>query len=638
MIGNYLTNTFFMIIILLILWMRSSAGIRRGPSLRRLRDLIAATGAYVLMDAAFIACDLAESCSDMLFSITVFVFYIIYVLLPFVWYQFVRNFVGSSFRPIFHKLEVIPFALLIILVILSPFTGILWSIEAGCTYVRGPLFTFFSFFNYFYYILPFIYAIVICIRKQRKKEPYLFQALAISLAPLVAAAVNNLVIPIYEIFPFQPFVSVLVTLMGYFFMAAKENDAISAEQQQVISDALQKANIAQQHAVEASKVKSKFLSNMSHDIRTPMNAIINLTELAKKSDDINVIKDYLSKMSVSESFLLTLINDILDMSKIESGEVTFNKEPLTRAEFLNTVDTVIEPLMSEKHINFHSELRPGQYTISVDKMRFNQIFFNLLSNAVKFTPEGGDVWFEVDNLEVADDILEIQFVIRDTGIGMSEDFLKHLYEPFAREHSQLNSSTRGTGLGLAIVKNLVEAMDGTISVKSELGKGTEFTVKFPVQILSKDDGSFQSTKQNEAEDKENIEGLNILLVEDNEINTYVAKVILEEAGCTVVTAENGREALDTFNASEPYSFDAILMDVRMPIMDGIEATKAIRRTARADSASIPIIAMTADAFEEERKQTLESGMNYHLSKPINAAQLYKVLNECTKSSHPEVKL
>ena len=626
-IGNYLTNTFFMLVILLMLWVRASYLTRQPLSRRRCQGLIVMTACYVATDAAFIACDLWEECPHRVFAAVVFVFYVVYVLLPYFWHLFVRNFVGSSFKPITLKLEIIPAAVLLILVAMTPFTGVLWSIRADCTYVRGPLFGIFTYLNFFYYCEPFIYAIVIHARKHREKEPYLPQALLISLVPLLAAAVNNLVIPIYSIFPFQPFCSVLVALLGYFFMAARESDISNAQHQQAIQEALNQAQFATQQAVEASKVKSTFLSNMSHDIRTPMNAVINLTGLALKEEDPAVVKEYLNKIQISGKFLLGLINDILDMSRIESGELTLNKERLTRTEFLNTVETVVRPLMDARHLHFHSELRPGEYTILVDKLRFNQIFFNLLSNAAKFTPEGGDVWFEVSNIETENGKLHIRFVVRDNGIGMSEAFLEHLFEPFAREQSELSNARQGTGLGLPIVKNLVDAMGGTISVKSELGKGTEFVVEIYADIAERKGAP---VKPLVTADTPKLDGMRVLLVEDNEVNIYVAQIILENAGCVVTTAKNGLEALNTFAASPEHAFDAILMDVRMPVMDGIEATKAIRALERSDAAGIPIIAMTADAFDEERKRTIESGMNYHLSKPVDANYLYAVLGECAK--------
>lgn len=632
-INTYLANAFFMVVILLTLLVRSNSSIRNGRSLYSCRVLIVTTLCYVLADAFFITCSLDEKCPVDVFQIAVFVFYIVYVILPFAWYVFLQNYIGATFKGVVRILALIPIVVLLAMVIASFFNGMLWSITSDKVYVRGPLFTVYTYLNFFYYIVPIFYAISIFIRRRKENEPYLLSAIVISLIPLIGAMVNNLVIPIYEVYPFQPFCSLLVALLGYFFLTSKEEDAFQKAQQEAIAEALVKAQEAEQKALEASQVKSSFLSSVSHDIRTPMNAIINLTELARKEDDITVVHEYLDKMSISSQFLLTLINDILDMSKIESGEISLKKENLNRKDFLNTIETVIVPLLNAKHINYHGELRPGKYVISVDKMRFNQIFFNLLSNAVKFTPEGGDVWFIVDNHEVENNKLKIEFTVRDNGIGMSEEFQKHLFEPFAREHSELNSKITGTGLGLSIVKNLVEAMHGTITVKSELGKGTEFKVVFYADIVSKDEDSdvpkavIHESKLG-SEDQASLKGTRILLVEDNEINTYVAITILEKAGCIVSTAENGKEALETFSDSEEYSFDAIIMDVRMPVMDGLEATKAIRALDRADAKSVPIIAMTADAFDEERTRTKEAGMDYHLSKPVDAEEIYRTLEDC----------
>ena len=626
-INNYVTNTVFMVIILAMIFARTtSMSAIQASTHRSCQRLIGMTGAYVLADSAFIAVSLTEGLPSWLFPTVVFIFYVVYTLLPFFWFLFVRSFVGSTFTRLTHRLELIPIIILMLMILATPFTGVLWSFSPEGTYVRGGLFTFYSYLNLFYYILPFIYAAVIVFRKNQKNEPYMAQAAMISAVPLLAMAINSLVIPVYQVFPFMPFTSVLVALLAYFFMFARESDLMQNKHRDEIQAALDQAQEASARAIEASKVKSTFLSNMSHDIRTPMNAIINLTEIALAEDDITVIKDHLDKINVSGKFLLGLINDILDMSKIENGDIELHNENLTRSEFIQTVETVINPLMDARHIHFHPELSPGEYTISVDKLRFNQIFFNLLSNAAKFTPEGGDVWFEVTNLETHDGKLKIKFVVRDNGIGMSEEFLEHLYEPFAREQSELSNKTRGTGLGLPIVKSLVEAMGGTISVKSKLGEGTEFVVVVDVDIVSRDEQTAAPTVHEQT--IEGLEGMRILLVEDNEINTYVAQLILDKVGCVTTSVDNGQKAVDAYNASEPYSIEAILMDVRMPVMDGIEATKIIRASDRPDAKTIPIIAMTADAFDDERKKTLESGMNYHLSKPVDAQKIYEVLKEC----------
>ena len=379
-------------------------------------------------------------------------------------------------------------------------------------------------------------------------------------------------------------------------------------------------------AEQAAQAKTEFLSRMSHDIRTPMNAIIGLTHLAKKEDDLTTVRGYLEKIDTSSKFLLGLINDILDMSKIENGEMTLNEAPFTCEEFSDSILTVIKPLIDGRNIRFVFDMGGDTGCIMVDRLRFSQIFFNLLSNAAKFTPPGGTIEFVSERIAPrSTDVpgkIGLRFYVRDTGVGMSEDFLKHMYDPFSQERSELGDKSRGTGLGLPIVKSLVDAMGGTISVKSQLGKGTEFTIELYVALAD------IPAKEAAAPDSgQDLNGARILLVEDNEINAYVAKTILEQFSCIVETAGDGQQAVDRFGQSSGNYYDVILMDVHMPVMDGIEATKQIRAMSRADAGTVPIIAMTADAFDREKAKTLDAGMNCHPPKPIDPDLLYKTLSE-----------
>lgn len=383
--------------------------------------------------------------------------------------------------------------------------------------------------------------------------------------------------------------------------------------------------IVAKKAESAAQAKSEFLSRMSHDIRTPMNAIIGLTHLAEEEENLQKVKEYLYNIDTSSDFLLGLINDILDMSKIENGELTLKEDSYTKEEFRNAINTVIKPLMDKKDIHFIFRLAANAECIRVDRLRYNQIFFNLLSNAAKFTPKGGTVEFTTEELPPLDGKKGIRFHIKDNGIGMSKEFLPHLYNPFSQERAKGGEDVKGTGLGLPIVKSLVDIMGGNISVTSEIGKGTEFIVELYVPEAEPAEKIPVSDAMGE-----NFKGARILLVEDNDINIYVAQLILEKAGCVVEIAKDGKEAVEHFEASEKNYYDAILMDVRMPVMNGIEATKTIRALDREDAATVPIIAMTADAFDEERKKTIEAGMNYHLSKPIEPKVLYQVLLEYMK--------
>ena len=404
-------------------------------------------------------------------------------------------------------------------------------------------------------------------------------------------------------------------------------DATVEEQRRyILYDEINKKNeeleVIARKAEAATQAKSEFLSRMSHDIRTPMNAIIGLTHLAEEEKNPKMIQEYLHNIESSSDFLLGLINDILDMSKIENGELTLKEMAYRQCEFVKSINTVIKPLMDEREIQFSFHINHSVDVIMVDTLRFNQIFFNLLSNAAKFTPKGGKVEFICEEMKRKEDKVGIRAYVRDSGIGMSEEFQKHMYDSFTQESSQMGDRERGTGLGLPIVKSLVEMMGGTISVKSELGKGTEFVVELYVP-----EGKKEKVLENQIDETVSLKNARILLVEDNEINIYVAKIILERAGCQVDIAYNGEEAVKMFKKAKEGFYQAILMDVRMPVMNGIEATKAIRRLDKKDAAMIPIIAMTADAFENEQKNTIAAGMNYHLSKPIDPQLLYKVLAE-----------
>lgn len=390
------------------------------------------------------------------------------------------------------------------------------------------------------------------------------------------------------------------------------------EQQRQLNEALGKAK-------KASAAKSDFLSNMSHDIRTPMNAIINMTRITRedfaKGKDITVDLD---KISISSDFLLGLINDILDMSRIESGKLELIPDVYSYAEFLDYIRSIIESLCAEKNISFNMNEGITDLPIYVDKIRFNQLFFNVLSNAIKYTEPGGRIEYNIFNNKIHDGILSCDFVISDTGCGMSEEFQKKMYLPFERE-SDNNEAYTGTGLGLSIVKSIVDLMKGTISVKSELGVGTEITIHLDMQLATREQIEESQSRIVVSKQLINLSGRKILAVEDNELNMEIMQYLLESEGLVVDTAFNGKEAIEKFNNN---NYDAILMDIRMPIMDGLEATKAIRASAKPDAANIPIIAMTANAFDVDRQISMESGMTDYLTKPVVPEDLYHVLRKC----------
>jgi len=374
-------------------------------------------------------------------------------------------------------------------------------------------------------------------------------------------------------------------------------------------------------AKSANAAKSDFLSRMSHDIRTPLNGIIGMTALAKDEKDPAKLADYLDKIDESGHFLLGLVNDILDMSKVESGKLELHPEPYSGSEFIRYLEAVIRPLCAEKGISLTLPGASNNFLVLADKLRVNQIFFNLLSNAAKFTPPGGHISLEARLLREGNGRIAGSFIVKDDGIGMSAEFQKKLFRPFEQEYTGRNSGRSGSGLGLAITKSLVDLMGGTISVESAPGHGSTFTVHLDVVLLAKQEAAAAGEKPALL----SLSGRHILLAEDNDINAEIAMALLARNGIAATRAATGKEAVRIFRASAPGFYDAVLMDIRMPEMDGLEATRRIRALKRSDALTVPIIAMTANAFDEDVKESLAAGMNAHLSKPIEADSLYKVL-------------
>ncbi len=390
-------------------------------------------------------------------------------------------------------------------------------------------------------------------------------------------------------------------------------------QKALIEDALLRAE-------SASKAKTKFLSNMSHDIRTPMNAIIGFTTLALTHiDNKERVQGYLRKIDVSSNHLLSLINDVLDMSRIESGKIHLEETEFRLTDVIQELKNMLMLEMQSKNLKFHIDMEDASDGhIICDKLRLNQILLNLLSNAMKFTAPGGSVNVRISKmLETDNGEAMYEFRVKDTGIGMSEEFQKHIFEPFERERTSTVSGVQGTGLGMAITKNLVEMMGGTISVVSKKDVGTEFTVQLPMKKVSAKQAAALDNrkKENTPADRMSMKGKRLLLVEDNDLNREIAREILSEAGLIVEEAEDGSIAIDRLLEKGPGYYSFVLMDVQMPIMDGYTATQEIRSFENKELANIPIIAMTANAFEEDKREAMEAGMNAHIAKPIDVKQL-----------------
>lgn len=384
--------------------------------------------------------------------------------------------------------------------------------------------------------------------------------------------------------------------------------------------------------IEANESKTKFLSSISHEIRTPMNAIIGLTSIcANNLDNKEALKQNLEKIDMSAHFLLSLINDILDISRIESGKIVLNEEVVQLEEFVQQINTMIGDRAKEKDI--HYECMIGSTIDShyiFDRLKLQQVLINLLTNAIKFTPTGGKVGMSIEQIEVKDDKAFITISITDTGIGIDEEFIPHLFDAFTQENTDNTTPYSGSGLGLAISKNIVNLFHGQIDVISSKGNGSTFLVKVSVGVAKEYHKLVKQEPKSEQEEFYSFTNKRVMIVEDNEINLEVAKTILEHVGILVDCEKNGKDAVERFSESPSGYYHAILMDIRMPVMDGLDATKLIRQMDKEDAKRIPIIAMTANAFEEDIQKSITAGLSCHMTKPIEPKSLYKTLGKVLK--------
>ena len=383
-------------------------------------------------------------------------------------------------------------------------------------------------------------------------------------------------------------------------------------------------------AKNANEAKTRFLFNMSHDIRTPMNAIIGFSELLEKHiDEKDKAIDYLGKIKSSSNFLLSLINYVLEMARIESGKLDLKKEVGCVTELIESLTDVFEPGVKKKFITYSCETDIQHKYVIGDETKIREIFINIIGNSVKYTPEGGKISVSVKEEPFEkENYIAYRIIVEDNGIGMSKEYLPHIFEEFSREHTSTESKVTGTGLGLPIVKSLIDMMGGTIEVESQLGCGTKMNVVLPFELAS--EKQILEEKQKEKEKiSDSILGKRVLLAEDNELNAEIAMTVLKENGLKAERAANGKQCMEMLKKMPEDYYDMILMDIQMPEMDGYEATKLIRNLddARAD---IPIVAMTANAFEEDRQKALESGMNAHVSKPVDMNMLFKVMAQILK--------
>lgn len=416
-------------------------------------------------------------------------------------------------------------------------------------------------------------------------------------------------------------IAVLATAICYLMLHRKQREKLYTEEIRKSAEKARKANEA----------KTRFLFNMSHDIRTPMNAIVGFSGLLEKSiHDEKKSLDYIKKIRVSSDILLTIINQVLEMARIESGKITLSSESVNIREMVDAMNTVFESSLTKKSLEYQCSLNVVHDQILCDKTKMEEIILNVVSNSIKYTNPHGKITVSIDELDSEDEKnADYKVVVEDNGIGMSQDYLPHIFEEFSREHTSTETRVAGTGLGLPIVKSLVDRMGGTIEVESEEGKGTRFIMKFSFPV-SLENQVREKEKQNIPDITEKLEGKRILLAEDNELNAEIAETVLEETGIKVKHVEDGIQCIEELKKMPEKYYDVILMDVQMPNMDGYTATQRIRDLD--DSrAEIPIIAMTANAYDEDRRKAQEAGMDGFLAKPLDVDEMMRLLAQIIKT-------
>lgn len=416
-------------------------------------------------------------------------------------------------------------------------------------------------------------------------------------------------------------IAVLATAICYLMLHRKQREKLYTEEIRKSAEKARKANEA----------KTRFLFNMSHDIRTPMNAIVGFSGLLEKSiHDEKKSLDYIKKIRVSSDILLTIINQVLEMARIESGKITLSSESVNIREMVEAMNTVFESSLTKKSLEYQCSLNVVHDQILCDKTKMEEIILNVVSNSIKYTNPHGKITVSIDELDSEDEKnANYKVVVEDNGIGMSQDYLPHIFEEFSREHTSTETRVAGTGLGLPIVKSLVDRMGGTIEVESEEEKGTRFIMKFSFPV-SLENQVREKEKQNIPDITEKLEGKRILLAEDNELNAEIAETVLEETGIKVKHVEDGIQCIEELKKMPEKYYDVILMDVQMPNMDGYTATQRIRDLD--DSrAEIPIIAMTANAYDEDRRKAQEAGMDGFLAKPLDVDEMMRLLAQIIKT-------
>ena len=549
-------------------------------------------------------------------KVTSALFYLSSAILSYGWLMYAAWFikdVKASRVEIFARF--IPAFVVIVIVIMNIWNNKLFMMgDTPESYERGPW--------YFVYrlIIDGYYIAVICIainnfRKKQDSKSRWITIFAVSVIPLLVESLQG----IDALLPFTTLAYVTSVLIIYIFVS------IEAENEILIRTANEKMQ-----AIEASnKAKTTFLFNMSHDIRTPMNAILGFNEIARRNiDDKEKVMEALDKAKVSGEHMLGIINDILEMSRIESGKLELNEEIINVKEHIISFMDMFELTMKEKGIEFVVVDETKEAYVYGDYLRITQVIANLLSNAMKFTPKDGKVIFKCsEKPHTNKNYVAYEISIKDNGIGMSEEFQKKVFKSFERERTSTTSGIQGTGLGLAIAKKLALLMNGDLSCTSKIGQGTEFIFTFNARIAKDGNKLMEQAKVREVV----LKGKRVLVVEDNDLNREITAEILGAEGCFIEEAENGQVALEKVSTSKIGYYDLVLMDIQMPIMDGYESVRHIRALENKELASVPIVAMTANAFEEDKRKALEAGMDAYVSKPIDIDKMLGTLMELLKN-------
>ena len=554
-------------------------------------------------------------------QITVFVlnsaFMIAETFVTYEWFVFFEH-VQDSFlikSKLVRLLGIVPLVLITVLSIASWWTHWLFYADDAGVYHRGTLFALQIVLPYTYVVVTLVSAVAYSITRKEKRSAVI----------MTIALIPALICSVLQVIAGGSYILAGLTLSAIFvYMELCMEDIRKVEKLAMLEKSKRELEEALDMANKANSAKTVFLNSMSHDIRTPMNAIIGFTDLLGENlGDEKKARDYIGKIKSSSDYLLSLINNVLEMARIESGRSDLDERDISVEKSLDAVYWIFEAQMKEKHIDFIWDVNVKHNNIKCDVVKLKEILMNIINNAYKYSLPGDSVAVRIEEIPCdRDGYARIQTTVKDTGIGMSEEFLEHIFEDFTRAQTSTESGQFGTGLGMAIVKKIVDLMGGTIDVQSKQGVGTTFTVTLEHKIAEIAAENREVVKSTE---DYSFRGKRILLVEDNDLNAEIAQTILAGTGMTVDRACDGIQCVDVLKGSEPGYYDMVLMDIQMPNMDSYEATRIIRQFEDKRLSEIPIIAMTANAFAEDRKQAFDAGMNGHIAKPINAEDLKTTL-------------